>query len=78
PLYRQEKEWKQEEADTFISGQTIKRINELFALDKTLADKLPKNVSRNVYGLKKTSWRLSLPCTKTQGCAKISIEQMFL
>ena len=30
---------KQEEADASISGQAIKRINELFALDKTLADK---------------------------------------
>ena len=33
---------KQEEADASISGQAIKRINELFALDKTLADKTPE------------------------------------
>ena len=33
---------KQEEADTSISGQAIRRINELFALDKPLANKTPE------------------------------------
>ena len=33
---------KQEEADASISVQAIRRINELFALDKTLANKTPE------------------------------------
>ena len=44
---------KQEEKNASISGQAIKRIDELFALDKTLADKTPEERQKERLRLEK-------------------------
>ena len=49
----------QEDAAESVSGQAIRKINELFALDKELSYKSAEERRQSVCCLKKTSWRLS-------------------
>ena len=49
-----------EEVAQTTCGQAIQKLGEIFAEDKKLAELNPENGKKNVCGLEKASWRLTL------------------